>query len=439
MNQFSRLPRWGIAAIAFVVAAGALWLLVVGFEDAVRLADGRKVTVVAVTCGTNHVFVDGPIHARLARKFVSRARAFELGLRIYEQSSRSPSIMVWTRWHLPSSNLAPRFALVRDRNGIESEPIYVAIDAPYREEKRAIMGWRFENYPRRDEKFTFCFYERNPAYQPSYVGEITVRNEMNSRAEADPAPYAPVTATRNGVEFSLVSLRCGEPPPPGLSNRYNFIAPATTAWFEMRSDGRIDTNWMIRSVEVFGVTSNRFSLPQPTISETNGRLSLAFSEVMWPDEPSWKMTVEFARIRDFGTNGLVTFGPFPAVRLGQSTSTNLKGEAHGIKFETLGIRPTTWYMPFRRSPYLRTTDVTLAYVSPESTLRVDLARVEDDLGRELRFGNGADQYRGRYLAGLELLTNTTSIQLTFAVQRSEIVEFVVRPVFAAGWKRVESR
>ena len=72
-------------------------------------------------------------------------------------------------------------------------------------------------------------------------------------------------------------------------------------------------------------------------------------------------------------------------------------------------------------------------------MRSDLARVEDDLGRELRFGNGVDQYRGRYLAGLELLTNTTSVHLTFAVQRSEVVQFVVRPVFAAGWKRVESR
>jgi len=415
--------------VVFAVAAGALWLLVVGFGDTVRLADGRKVAVVAVTCGTNHVFVDGPIHARLARKFVSRARAFKLGLRIYEQSSRSPSVMVWTRWHLPSSNLAPRFALVRDRNGIESEPIHAAMDAPYREEKMAIMGWRFENYPRRDERFALCFYERNPAYQPAYVGEIAVRNEMVDRTASEPAPFAPVTAIRNGVEFSLVSLRCGEPPPPGLSNRYNFIAPPTTAWFEVRHDGRIDTNWMIRSVEVFGVTSNRFSLPQPTISETNGRLGLAFSEVMWPDEPSWKMTVEFARIREFGTNGLVTFGPFPAVRLAKPLSTDLKTEVRGIKFETLGIRPTTWYLPFRRSPYLRTTDVTLAYSSPEPTLRVDLARVEDDQGRELRFGNGVDQYRGRYLAGLELLTNTTSIHLTFAVQRSEIVEFMVRPVF----------
>jgi hypothetical protein len=63
---------------------------------------------------------------------------------------------------------------------------------------------------------------------------------------------------------------------------------------------------------------------------------------------------------------------------------------------------------------------------------VDLARVEDDHGRELRFGNGVDQYRGRYLAGLELLTNTTAIHLTFAVQRSEVVEFVVRPVFVSN-------
>ena len=85
--------------------------------------------------------------------------------------------------------------------------VHAALDAPYREEKMAIMGWRFENYPRRDERFTLCFYERNPAYQPAYVGEIAVRNEMVDRTASEPAPFAPVAAVRNGVEFSLVNLR----------------------------------------------------------------------------------------------------------------------------------------------------------------------------------------------------------------------------------------
>jgi hypothetical protein len=461
VNSSFRPSHWLVAATSFVLAAGVLWVIVVGFDDTVTLPDGRKVTVIDVTYGTNHVHVEGPFYAKLAQRFVSRSRAFKLGLRVFEERSPWPSVMIWTRWQLPTTNAAPRFASVRDRHGIESEPAHASLDAPNREKHMAIMGWRFQNFPRLQSSFDLCFYQRDAAYRPSQVGEITVRNLARPADGLAPAPTPPVAGRRGGIEYSLVSLRSGEPPPAALSNRYQFIAPSTVAWFEVRNRGQADGDWMIRSVEVVGGTSNRFTLPQPVVVKTNGRLGIAFSEVLWPDEPVWMLAVEFARDRNFDPGSLVEFGPFPVVRLPKPFSTNLQAEAHGVSFQTVGVRPSawsppffpslppapssdavrpsTWIPPFRRTAYRRTTDVSVAYWSPEPTLRVDLARAVDDLGRELRFGNGVDQTRGRYLAGLEALTNTTTVQLTFAVQRSEIVEFAVRPVFAPGWRRVEAR
>lgn len=429
--------RWTLAAIGFAVAAGALWLLVVGFGTSVTFPDGREVSILAVTYGTNHVYVEGPVYAKLARRFISRPRVHRLGLRIFEQHTPSPSLMIWTQWHLPSTNEAPRFASVLDGHEVESEPVHAAIDAPYRDEKRAVMAWRFDNYPRFERQITMRFHRREPSYQPRPVGEITVRlpGEAMAQQRSALAPFAPETVDRTGTTFALVNLRSGEPPPSALSNRYNFVAPPTTAWFEVRHGSEVDTNWIIRGVEAFGSTGNRFSLPQSQVLVTNGQIALAFFDVLWPDEPGWRLAVEFARVREFGTNGLVTLGPFPALRLAPPYTTNLLAEAHGISFGTLGIRATTWYLPFRRSPYRRTTDLSVAYASAERALRVDLAGVRDDLGRDLRFGDGIDQARGRYVAGLELLTNTTSVELTFAVHRSVVVEFNVRPEFAKGWKR----
>src|SRR5258706_4874994 len=74
-----RLPRWAVAGLGFVLAAGLLWWWVVSqLGGTVRLPDGRKVAVQAVTYGTNHGFIEGKFLAKIARPIRSLAKSYEL-------------------------------------------------------------------------------------------------------------------------------------------------------------------------------------------------------------------------------------------------------------------------------------------------------------------------------------------------------------------------
>ena len=84
--------------------------------------------------------------------------------------------------------------------------------------------------------------------------------------------------------------------------------------------------------------------------------------------------------------------------------------------------------------YLRTTDLELSFKCSLPEMRVELARVVDNHGRELKFGNGYALWphtgpNGRYTAGLELAPDTASIDVTIAFQRPRLVTFTVKPTF----------
>ena len=429
-----RLARRAVTLLAVVLAGAILWLVVASRPRSVEFADGRRVAIAAVTYGTNHVFIDGTLLGKLARPFVSRARAYQWGLRVYQQITPQPSLFVWTRWSWKGTNSAPRFASIRDEHGLESEPESILVASSFLGTDGAVLGWKTDNFPRTERGFTLRFYERDLSYRPSLAGEIQVASPVKKRAGLPPASLAPVTRRNAGVEFTLVSLRTGERPPEALTNRYffevihrSFIARPTMAWFEVRENGLLSTNWTIRGVEVTSDSGNRFSIPSPLrVEESAGRLGIAFAQIFWPDEPAWKIRVEFARSKIFPTNRSWTIPNIPAGLRNNPFTTNVALAAHGVTLETVGVQPRVM-IPYRRSWYRRNAEVSLVYTTAVPALRVDLASVIDNYGQPLRFGHGTDVMKGRYVSSLELLTNTTAVDLTFVAHSAETVEFRVRP------------
>ena len=465
-----------------MAAAGLLWWSDTLYHGAaVRLADGREVSALAVTYGTNHVFVDGKWWVKLLG-LASPARAFKLGLRIYRRQSSTPTLMVWTNWRPPPKNLgrefAPRFASVCDRHGLESEPEAAAVEAPRSNSSDTLLAWRLVNYPRRQSKVLLRFYERDAAYRLHRVGQVSVRNGAAGVGPTWRAPGPPVSVWREGRQFSLVGLRGGLVPSK-LSWPLTCVAPWTTALFEVRENGQVSAEWTLKSLEVFGATGNRFAipqpyvgqvgeqlatslphielsengpanepwtfdsrevfgpagnyfaLPQPRVGQVSAQLARSFPHVLWADEPDWKLVVEFWRARNFALEDLWTFKSLPAIRRRPPFTTNCQAVVHGVTLQSLDIRATTQIRPHRPDQYRRTTDLTLLFTSALARVHVELARVTDDRGRELRFADGTETWIGnypvRYTVGLEVPLDATWLDLTFGIRQSEVVEFLVNP------------
>src|SRR5262245_53080548 len=107
-----RPPRWvGWLGVAGVAALLVWFCVEFVWTDSVRLSDGREVSLRAVPYGTNHVLVEGPFWARLARrqfpKLIVTGR-----VQVHHRTSLLPTCVVWTRWKLPGTNSPPRFASV---------------------------------------------------------------------------------------------------------------------------------------------------------------------------------------------------------------------------------------------------------------------------------------------------------------------------------------
>ena len=427
MKTPARFRLWMTAA--FVLAAGAVWWASSWSRPTVQLPDGRAATILAVTFGTNHTLVEGPLWVKAIRRFVSRARAQQLGLRIYEGTFEEPTLIVWTHWRLPSTNGAPRYASLRDRHGIESEPVYAAVDAPVGKTGTAIMAWQFANFPRRQGDFPIRFYDRE-SERLRFLGQAQVPNVARAGASLATAASPPVTVKQDGIEFTLSMLRSGGEVATNLIRPYIQIAPSTEARFGVHEGGQPATNWRMRRIRASGESGNRFKLWYTAILSSDGDYRVAFPDALWPDEPGWRIRAEFVREADFPeTNRWMLLG-IPAIRTLPAFTKRIDQELAGVRIDTVELRPTTQLSRYVRGGYRRTTDLTVSFSPATERMHVALDGATDDLGRHLRFAGGVDISRGRYVVGLEVPTNSTTVDLTFVVHESQEVEFFVKPDWA---------
>lgn len=253
---------------------------------------------------------------------------------------------------------------------------------------------------------------------------MPVRNPAGRRARSNP-PTAPVQVTEGNVQFSLLSLRCGVSP----RTPWTFVARPATAVFRVAENGEPSAFWTLRSLEGVGDTGNRFFIGQPAVERSFQQLSVTFPEVLWPEEPGWKILAEFSRTREHGADASITVKDVVAARTNLPFTTNLQAEAEGVIVQSVDLRGTSQIRRYVRGLYVPNSDLTLVYTAKVQRAQVYLARALDDQGRELRFGHETHPWQGKYTAAVEIPHDSQTVNLTFAIHRSQFVEFRVRPVW----------
>ena len=426
--------RWLLAAVAFALIAGLLtWLMPGGEQYDLRLADGRVVSVLQTTYGTRHVYEEGSFLAKWVAKLGGPARAQKFGFRTQMTATPTPSVVVWTEWAKLNTNRPPRYASLRALSGFETEPVFLSVESSSSDKSRSVIAWRFDSFPRRAESFEIRFHDRSPPYRADPLGAVVVRNGAQVNVPPLGGQEPPVSVAQNGITFTLVKLSSGEALPSWRRGTESGLAPWTTATFEVKEGGRVSTNWTIRRINGSGAASNSFTVTYPKVVVKEGRLTPGFANVLWPDEPDWNLSVEFVRNRSFAPEDLWTLRGVPATRANGMFTTNFPTAIHGGVQAGLSLQPAGM-LSGAEGGYLRTTDLGLSFTSLVSNLRVELARVVDNHGRELKFGDGVYLWpfsgpNGRYVAGLELAADTESVDLTFAFQQPYRIEFKVKPTF----------
>ncbi len=417
-----KLALWIVPAVILVI--GALWLILGKPSDqVVRFSDGRQFTLRAVTYGTKHHFVVGPVWKKMIEPILPAQWKWRIGLQFADRQFDAPMLVFWGQWSGMKTGVLPTtMAAVADESGEIAQRMAGEIVA-YASNSQPYVAWNCPNYPRRNQRLHFHLYEME-GQQRKLIADLKVRNPGLRRYPVwEPAPF-PITKREGDTEFALINFTPGELIPNRTGQPRVTVVTGLTAIFRVTQNGRPDDAWRVESVEVSDATGNKFTSFEPPSVSVGDFQVFGFTGTLWPKETSWKLKTEFARTRNFESNEIFSVHE---MALGKSTDpARLAPDASMAKVGVADI--ILQRIPFSPNPYVpirRNGQLTLQISLPTKGLRATLLSVVDERGQTVLHNAGLvtpDSIR----FDLEMPPDAVSLNFSFAVQRSRFVEFVTR-------------
>jgi hypothetical protein len=170
-----------------------------------------------------------------------------------------------------------------------------------------------------------------------------------------------------------------------------------------------------------------------------------YQEGLWPDEPAWKLRVEFSRASGFSddevwavTNVPVQPGTQQDVQNAWNSNWNSPGKSKPAFAETTvnGIRLKLFsaiqYQDQNNGGGQSVSFSLKADPDPESSgLRLTVLKATDDQGHDLQ-NRGSSWGGGNYQYQYANARNVKALNLTIVIHKSRYVEFTVKPEKASS-------
>jgi len=298
-----------------------------------------------------------------------------------------------------------------------------------------IVGIRLDAFPRRQGKFYLRVLEWNPQNGRQTVKNgFVISNPARGYFSAWLPDPLPNTQEDDDLSVTLNRLEFGAKTPyQGNSNAPNDpMNKGILAAFQIQQNGKPATNWQPAQVETSDATGNHITGWCNSHWENNEEVTL-YQWGLWPDEPAWKLRVEFSRTSGFNDGELWTVQDIP-VQPGRlqdfwNYGRNRKDSAfaettlNGIHLKLYPAKQFTDQSPGNgqiEGGFQIQTD------QPAGGMRMTLLKVTDGQGHDIQNWNwsqGGTDHR----FGLRELGNVKLLNLTLALHRSRFVEFTTKP------------
>jgi hypothetical protein len=435
--------------IALALFGVVLFALVLGFvclpkpvrSKPLALPDGSVVRIVAVTYGTNHV-IGPPVWRSLAQlptKWQGSLRRWQwFGNRISKvRTTRTsdPTMIVWLEG--ATNN-------VTTLSGRSSFDVCLADGSGFTSGNSAWLGgwWvnpvelDFHAVPRRDPIITINFFSRNPDGTVRSCGSLPFANPIFGKFPQWQPESLPSTKHACDVAVTLEKFSTGH------DNNISYKSFSGGRRGVEFGTNRVERNqnvcfihavplngtnqaWRVVDAELSDATGNRLHC---TGTGWGGESEdyFTFEPGLWLSESAWKLKCEIKRIKGFAPEELLVFKDVPLGRL-QATNrvgwtTNLSGVS--VTFDYISRRPpqtnNTWSSD-------KMSDAHFIIHGLTNGLLLDLVNASADNGTNLQFpswsSSGSEQ--NYYLKNIPL--DATTADFTFAVHRSQAVDFLVKP------------
>jgi hypothetical protein len=424
-----KIILWSIvwAVIAGIAVDAFLWLRK---PQIITLNDGTKLTLVGVTYGKHHVPPKIKIDGRSSRGNGARLDSTNDTLVIWIEAEHKPN--QYPNYQLTVYDKADS-ACVSTHSRTQTQ-VKNGLD---------IQGFMLDAYPRWDSKMVLRVMSYGQRGQQVSKEQFVVSNPArNSFAKWTPDPL-PDSQSDGDLNVTFTKLVAGVELP---YNRGNGVAKndplnkCVQLDFDFQQKGQSVTNW--RPVRVVTSDAAGNSL-QGWINDfrQNGQPSGYFyQQGLWPNEPAWKLRVEFSRTSGFSddevwavTNVPVRSGTQQDVQNAWNSNWNSSGKSNPAIAEAtvngihLKLFPAIEYQDQNNGAGQSVSFSLKADPDPEAEgMRLTVLKATDDQGRELQ-NRGSSWGGGNYQYQYSNARNVKALNLILVLHKSRFVEFTVKP------------
>ena len=428
-----KIILWSIVllVVAGIAVDASLWFRK---PQIINLKDGTKLTLVGVTYGKHHVApkikIAGHVHGGGAR-----------------MDTPNDAVVVWIEAEHKPNQYSSYQLMVYDKANTACVSTYSRTQSQVKNGVE-IQGFMFDAYPRRDRNMILRVMNNGQRGQQVSKEQFVVSNPTRgSFAKWTPDPI-PDTQSDGDLSVTLTKLVAGAQSP---YNRGNGVAKndplnkCVQLNFDFQQKGQSVTNWRPIKVVTSDATGNSL---QGWINEyyQNGHTSsYQYQESLWPDEPAWKLRVEFSRTSGFSddevwavTNVPVNAGTQQDMQNAWNSNWNTTGKPKPAFAEAtvngihLKLFPAIQYQDQNNGGGQSVSYSLKADPDPEAQgMRLTVLKIADDQGHELQ-SRGSSWGGGNYQYQYSGVRNLKTLNLTIALHKSRFVEFTVKPVTATA-------
>lgn len=409
----------GVAILAAGIVAGAVWWKL--RPQTFTLSNGTKLKLVAVTYGKHHNFPGKRMPVRANR------RGGPL-------DSTNDTLFVWIEQQHRGNQWPNYSLLVYDRAGTACAGNSMMTTRQLRPGDE-VVATRLDAFPRRAGKFYLRVQEWNPQNGRQTVKDgFVVANPARGQFPTWFPDPLPDTQSDGDLDVTLTKLVCGVQTPWRRNDAVpdDAMNKAVQVEFDVRQNGHTATNWQPVRIETSDATGNHANGYVNTTYQ-NGEPMIFYQWGLWPDEPAWKLRVEFSRSSGFTDDELWTVPNVPVEngKMQDFWNNNPRNRNQpGVAETTLNgfhlkIFPVKYFTD--QPPDSSQQGAFQVQVDPvPEGMQMTLAKVTDDLGRPV--GNWRWSWGGNFNAyALRQLDGVKSINVTLALHKSRFLEFTVKP------------
>ncbi|HVR35245.1 MAG TPA: hypothetical protein VMS21_05280 [Methylomirabilota bacterium] len=453
--------RWkillGLSLVLGVCVVAAMWLYREGpgWNQSITLADGSVLRFRGVTVGTNHV--QGSGLGRLVRRLPqslqdSVARIAGGRLRVHSRRTMETNLLVWVEAAVPAGRAnTRRESMITTAGGpVAGHGAHLALWMPtvWMPTGGTIMvAAEFPAWPRRARDLELVLVEWTRTGERQEAGRFRFPNPEVTDAPVWHAEPLPAMDSDGDIQVTLEAFVSGVGRMTSQGTRGDAArrvrkyretqsdeTPGAFVAFRVNSTDGEKRSWKVAKAWLSDATGNHLKATRWSGGEDG---TLEFHPVLWPEEESWKLTMDLKRTGGFAADELLVFTNLDLPAMDETHNFDLTNTVQGLK---------TVLRSFVRKPDMTNnswssddlSSVQFEHDYLDERTVVDLISVTPaDGGEEIETGGAVWSDNWLQSSFQTLPKDVTALNLTYVIQKTRRVEFLVDPNWIEGTNQFE--